>query len=229
MAPKSHKNLIALAVCSMGVFAALWPGAAAAEARPAKTGMTLQYKLKLLHKQERKSISTIDFYRSRDRGRWTLALRHDKCWQVHGKQRRKVCRKARESLRTHTASLAHARARIEKLTAPRDTGYLPPDQARELGRRMAAYFYGWTGNQFDCLDSLWGDNESSWYVYADNPGSTAYGIPQATPGSKMASMGANWRTSAYVQIRWGLNYIRNDDDFSSPCEALAFRIAKGWY
>ena len=35
-------------------------------------------------------------------------------------------------------------------------------------------------------------SESGWRVDADNPSSGAYGIPQALPGSKMASAGADW-------------------------------------
>ena len=42
---------------------------------------------------------------------------------------------------------------------------------------------------------------------AANP-SGAYGIPQALPGSKMASAGPDWQTSAATQIRWGLGYIK---------------------
>ena len=47
----------------------------------------------------------------------------------------------------------------------------------------------------------------SWNVYADNPSSSAYGIPQALPGSKMSSAGADWATNPVTQIRWGLGYI----------------------
>ena len=59
--------------------------------------------------------------------------------------------------------------------------------------------------------------ESGWNVYADNPSSSAYGIPQALPGSKMASAGADWATNPVTQIRWGLGYIQ--DRYGSPCGA----------
>ena len=39
------------------------------------------------------------------------------------------------------------------------------------------------------------------------PGSGAYGIPQALPGSKMASAGPDWQDNAETQIKWGLGYI----------------------
>ena len=48
--------------------------------------------------------------------------------------------------------------------------------------------FGWGGRQFSPLDKLW-NRESSWNKYAYNPSSGAYGIPQAVPGSKMASAG----------------------------------------
>ena len=52
---------------------------------------------------------------------------------------------------------------------------------------------------------------------ADNPNSSAYGIPQALPGSKMASAGADWATNPVTQIKWGLGYIQ--DRYGSPCSA----------
>ena len=57
--------------------------------------------------------------------------------------------------------------------------------------------------------------------------SGAYGIPQAVPGSKMASAGPHWRTSARTQIRWGLSYIRSR--YGTPCGAWAHSNAYGWY
>jgi hypothetical protein len=93
----------------------------------------------------------------------------------------------------------------------------------ELGKHMAEKA-GWTGSQWECLHDLWDELESRWYVYADNPSSSAYGIPQALPGSKM---GAGWQHSARVQIRWGLGYVRGR--YGTPCGALSFRLAHGWY
>ena len=69
--------------------------------------------------------------------------------------------------------------------------------------------------------------ESGWNPFADNPTSSAYGIPQALPGSKMASAGADWATNPVTQIRWGLGYIR--DRYGSPCGAWAHSEANGWY
>jgi SLT domain-containing protein len=70
---------------------------------------------------------------------------------------------------------------------------------------MAAANYGWGDDQFACLVSLW-NKESGWRVNAANS-SGAYGIPQALPGSKMASAGADWETNPATQIAWGMGYI----------------------
>ncbi len=83
---------------------------------------------------------------------------------------------------------------------------------------------GWS-DQFSCLDSLW-QRESHWSVYASNP-SGAYGIPQALPGSKMASAGDDWRTNPATQIRWGLGYIGSR--YGSPCAAWRHSQSTGWY
>ncbi|HLY67439.1 MAG TPA: lytic transglycosylase domain-containing protein [Chloroflexota bacterium] len=82
------------------------------------------------------------------------------------------------------------------------------------------------GGQFSCLDSLW-SRESGWNVSASNPGTGAYGIPQALPAAKMASAGADWQTDPVTQIRWGLSYI--DSLYGSPCGAWSHEEADGWY
>jgi len=86
--------------------------------------------------------------------------------------------------------------------------------------------YGWSASQFSCLQPLW-NAESGWNVSATNTSSGAYGIPQALPGSKMASAGADWQTDAATQIRWGLGYIRSV--YGSPCGAWSHEQAYGWY
>ena len=85
---------------------------------------------------------------------------------------------------------------------------------------------GWGADQFGCLVSLW-DRESGWNVYAQNPSSGAYGIPQALPGSKMSTAGADWQTNAATQIAWGLGYIA--DRYGSPCGAWSHSESAGWY
>ena len=96
---------------------------------------------------------------------------------------------------------------------------------RQIAQAMLGSF-GWSSSQFSCLDPLW-EHESRWSVTAANPGSGAFGIPQALPGSRMASAGPDWQTSAATQITWGLRYIR--DTYGSPCAAWSHEQATGWY
>ena len=86
--------------------------------------------------------------------------------------------------------------------------------------------HGWGEGQFTCLEKLW-NKESRWRVDADNPTSSAYGIPQALPGNRMAAYGSDWRTNPVTQIKWGLDYI--DNRYGSPCSAWSHSQAKGWY
>ncbi len=85
---------------------------------------------------------------------------------------------------------------------------------------------GWTAAQFGCLESLW-TKESGWRWNANNPTSSAYGIPQSLPGSKMASFGSDWATNPVTQIKWGLNYISNR--YGTPCSAWGHSRAMNWY
>jgi len=80
-------------------------------------------------------------------------------------------------------------------------------------------------SQWSCLDALW-NQESGWNYEAENA-SGAYGIPQALPGSKMVSAGADWATDPKTQIIWGLGYIKSL--YGTPCGAWAHEEADGWY
>lgn len=90
--------------------------------------------------------------------------------------------------------------------------------------------YGWGADQFPSLEKLW-QGESGWRYTAENRSSGAYGIPQALPGSKMASAGSDWRTNAATQIRWGLDYIKHRPDYGSPSAAYAKWLGRSphWY
>ena len=94
---------------------------------------------------------------------------------------------------------------------------------RDIGRALLPE-YGFSADQFPCLDSLY-VSESNWRVDADNPTSSAYGIPQAL--TSMHDLPADYYTSAEAQIRWGLEYIQ--DSYGSPCSAWAFKQANNWY
>ena len=86
--------------------------------------------------------------------------------------------------------------------------------------------YGWDDTQFSCLVKLW-NRESGWNYQAYNASSGATGIPQALPGSKMASAGSDWATNPATQIKWGLGYI--SERYSNPCGAWAHSESVGWY
>ena len=101
----------------------------------------------------------------------------------------------------------------------------PSGSPQQIAEQMLSQF-GWSSSQFSCLQPLWA-LESGWNIYASNPSSGAYGIPQALPGSKMASAGPDWQSNAATQIRWGLSYIQGT--YGSPCAAWSHEEADGWY
>jgi hypothetical protein len=106
-------------------------------------------------------------------------------------------------------------------------GYEPgTTDPREIARQMMRNKYSWDETQFTCYNNII-VRESNWNVSADNPHSSAYGIPQALPGSKMAEFGSDWRTNAATQIAWGLHYV--DQRYGTPCQAWSFKHAHGWY
>jgi hypothetical protein len=81
-------------------------------------------------------------------------------------------------------------------------------------------------DQFQCFSNIV-DHESTWNYQAVNPSSGAYGLVQAYPGSKMSSVGADWRTNPATQIKWGLNYM--NERYDSPCGAWDYWQANGSY
>jgi hypothetical protein len=86
--------------------------------------------------------------------------------------------------------------------------------------------FGFATSEMAALIPMW-NNESGWDYTAYNSGSGAFGIPQALPGSKMASAGSDWQTNPATQIKWGLGYIRST--YGSPSAAWSFWQANGWY
>ncbi len=118
------------------------------------------------------------------------------------------------------------------VTAPASSGgWRPPFAAPNPGSAQAIAYdmvraRGWGDDQFACLVALW-KKESGWRVNAYNAGSGAYGIPQALPGSKMATAGADWETNPATQIAWGLGYIGGR--YGTPCGAWGHSQRTGWY
>ncbi len=70
------------------------------------------------------------------------------------------------------------------------------------------------------------NHESGCRYDATNAYSGAYGIPQALPGNKMASAGADWQTNPITQIRWMAGYVNRYGGWQG---ALNFWYAHGWY
>jgi hypothetical protein len=103
----------------------------------------------------------------------------------------------------------------------------PPDPgtAQQIGYQMLPSFGFNQTTQWTCLLNLW-NRESGWVYDAQNA-SGAYGIPQALPGYKMASAGADWQTNPATQIKWGLGYIQTT--YGTPCGAWNNELAYGYY
>lgn len=130
-----------------------------------------------------------------------------------------------EAAATSSSSSARSSAPAASGTAVASTGDNSPGAAQQAASNMLGD-YGWGQDQFSCLVSLW-NKESGWNYQAYNSGSGAFGIPQALPGSKMASAGGDWQTSAVTQVRWGLGYISGR--YGSPCGAWGHSQSVGWY
>lgn len=132
-------------------------------------------------------------------------------------------------LSKQTVAIEVTNATIKALHDQRvqELGYEPATtDPREIARQIMENKYSWGADQFTCYDNII-MRESRWIVNADNPTSSAYGIPQALPGSRMAAFGADWRTNPATQIRWGLDYV--DDRYGTPCQAWSFKSSHGWY
>jgi hypothetical protein len=119
------------------------------------------------------------------------------------------------------SSSSNSNAAPSRPSAPTD-----PTGAQAIARDIMASQYGWGADQFGCLVPLW-SRESGWNVNAYNASSGATGIPQALPGSKMASAGADWQTNPATQIKWGLGYIAGR--YGTPCAAWDHSESAGWY
>jgi hypothetical protein len=90
--------------------------------------------------------------------------------------------------------------------------------ARDVNNyKLYAHIKLHNAKEYRCLELLW-DKESRWNPRADNPKSTAYGIPQLL---KLKA------TDPYIQIDLGLKYIAHR--YGKPCKALAFHKKTGHY
>lgn len=110
-------------------------------------------------------------------------------------------------------------------------GTAPPSPASAAATksifRMYAASYGWVGAEWVAIEQIVGEEDASWDVHATNPNGGAYGVPQALPGSKMASAGPDWQNSAATQAKWMMAYIKGR--YGDPIKAQQFHLANGWY
>jgi len=133
-----------------------------------------------------------------------------------------------EKLTAAAAAAAMKAAQAAAFSGPAGGSSGPGAAAAQAYARSILGSYGWGATQFPPLQALW-NGESGWDYRAYNAASGATGIPQALPGSKMASAGADWRTSPATQIRWGLGYIKGR--YGSPATAYSDWLGRfpHWY
>jgi hypothetical protein len=142
-------------------------------------------------------------------------------------------RRPADTAATTSASKAAtaAKPKATRKAAPKTAAVSVPSSCRRYSgnQRTACALlpkYGFSTGEMAALVPMW-THESHWNHRAQNPSSGAYGIPQALPGNKMASVAADWRTNPATQIRWGLGYIK--ERYGSPTQAWGFWQANGWY
>jgi hypothetical protein len=125
------------------------------------------------------------------------------------------------------AAAAAAAATVTRATpaAPSSAPSNSPAAAAPSGSYQSYALAKVGAQQFSCLESLWG-KESGWNPNAQNPSSSAYGIPQFLD-STWASTGIAKTSNGYRQIDAGLSYV--DSRYGSPCGAWSHSQSTGWY
>jgi hypothetical protein len=209
--------------------AATWPsgssGPAADRAHEAGAGSLLTVTGQTLQMQafEQSTASQgLQAYQLRDQAA-ELSAAH---WNTARAQAaRKLAARKLAARKLAARKLAARKLAARKLAAKEAATAQASGSPQQIAQAMLVSF-GWSSSQSSCLDPLWG-HESGWSVTAYNAGSGAYGIPQALPGSRMASAGPDWQANAATQIRWGLEYIKGT--YGSPCAAWDHEQATGWY
>jgi hypothetical protein len=126
------------------------------------------------------------------------------------------------------AAAKAAQAAKAAAAAPAAAPAAPAAAAPAAGGSYQSYALSKVGGdsgQMSCLESLWG-RESGWNPNAQNPSSSAYGIPQFLD-STWASTGIAKTSDGYRQIDAGLIYL--DQRYGSPCGGWAHSQSTGWY
>jgi len=144
---------------------------------------------------------------------------------------------AEEAARQKAAADAQAKADADKAAKAAEAKRQAEEANRSAARSalaaispgsvqdMALQIIG-NPQQFQCFSEIV-KRESGWNYTATNASSGAYGLVQALPGSKMASVADDWRTNPATQIKWGLNYMNSR--YGSPCGAWSFWQSHHWY
>lgn len=113
-----------------------------------------------------------------------------------------------------------------------------PSKNRRIAHEIARSEYGLSDTSIACMDNVV-DNESDYILDADNPDSTAYGIPQAMlsyhaddinanyPGFYEGTIQAPYGGKPEPQIRWMIDYMF--ERYDGPCGAWEFKQANGTY
>lgn len=125
-------------------------------------------------------------------------------------------------IRTRVA-LARTRAEIKRLVPV--TVY---DRAHAEALRNGVTAYEWSACLVPLISRENGEQPGSWNPAKWNgQGSGAYGLPQALPGSKMASEGRDWATNPATQVRWMIGYARSR--YGGVCSADSYQRRNNYY
>lgn len=164
-----------------------------------------------LERQIHKSESVLRFFENHP---WMVAKRKEKCKEVPWQR---TCTIARRLVKRHEAKLP-------TLLAKR----IPVGEAQ-----IRSYIYRTYGaTEGECMATIIAWENVVWdptvdYGFGHGNVYEAYGLPQANPGTKMASAGADWRTNPVTQLKWMYNY--SVQRYGSLCGAFAHRRDRGMY
>jgi len=112
-------------------------------------------------------------------------------------------------------------------TAPVAKSTAAPASTNNMTHQQLALAAGIPSSDFKYVDSIV-SRESGWnHLISNAQGSSAYGLCQALPGSKMSSAGADWKTNAVTQLRWCDSYAKSR--YGSWSKAYNFWNANHWW
>jgi hypothetical protein len=125
-----------------------------------------------------------------------------------------------------SATTAAAQAALAAASGPGIAG--PGGGNALLNARLAQTMMpAWgSGAQWAAWDDL-EMREAGWNQFARNPGSGAYGIPQALPPGKMGAAANPPQSNPHAQISWMINYI--EGRYGNPINADSHERAYHWY